>query len=106
MGIRKRGDKWLVTVELGNDELGVRRRAHATADTEEEAKRLEAKLQHDVYEGNHLKPSHETVASFCTRYLEDHSSSIAPSTRGLLRHLHQGSHRARSRPRGALPLHT
>jgi hypothetical protein len=81
MGIRRRGDEWLVTVELGTDELDVRRRAHATAESEDEAKRIEAKLKHDVYEGNHLKPSHETVASFCTRYLQDHSSSIAPSTR-------------------------
>jgi len=80
MGIRKRGDKWLVTAEGGRDEFGIRRRVCRTVDTEDEAKRLEAKLQHEVYEGRHIKPSAESVASFVQRYLDDHSDAIAPTT--------------------------
>ena len=80
MGIRKRGDKWLVTVESGLDELGVRRRICRAVDSEETAKRLLAKLQHEVYEGRHVQPSHETVPNFCLRYLEHHRPSVAPST--------------------------
>ena len=49
-------------------------------DTEEEAKRLEAKLQHEVYEGRHIQPSSESVAAFCARYLDDHEAGIAPTT--------------------------
>jgi integrase len=81
MGIRKRGDKWLVTVELGPDDLGYRRRVCRTAESEEEAKRILARLQHDVYEDRHIKPSQETVPVFCRRYLADHSASVAPATR-------------------------
>lgn len=80
MGIRRRGDKWLVTVELGRDELGYRRRAHATCDTESEAKREYARLSHEAYEGRHIKPSSESVASFCARYLADHKSGLRGST--------------------------
>jgi hypothetical protein len=36
-------------------------------------------LQNDVYEGTHIKPSHESVASFCARYLESRDK-LAPST--------------------------
>ena len=80
MGIRKRGEKWLVTAESGVDEFGVRRRVCRTVATEDEAKRLEVKLQHEIYEGQHVKPSTESVASFCARYLEDHRDAIAPTT--------------------------
>jgi hypothetical protein len=59
MGIRKRGEKWLVTAEAGRDVLGVRRRVTRTVDTEEEAKHLDVKLQHDIYSGRHVQPSHE-----------------------------------------------
>lgn len=80
MGIRKRGNRWLVTGESGRDELGVRRRVCRTVDTEDEAKRLDAKLQHTIYEGTHVRPSHESVAAFCQRYL-DSRDKLAPSTR-------------------------
>ena len=80
MGIRKRGDKWLVTAESGRDEFGMRRRVCRTVDSEEEAKRLDAKLQNDVYEGRHVKPSGESVPDFCQRYL-DGRDKLAPATR-------------------------
>jgi hypothetical protein len=80
MGIRKRGDKWLVTAESGLDEFGMGRRVCRTVDSEEEAKRLDAKLQYDVYEGRHVKPSGESVPDFCQRYL-DGRDKLAPATR-------------------------
>jgi hypothetical protein len=72
MGIRKRGEKWLVTAGSGVDEFGVCQRVCRDVATEDEAKRLEVKLQHGIYKGQHVKPSTESVASFCARYLEDH----------------------------------
>ena len=99
MGIRKRGDKWLVTAESGRDEFGVRRRVCRSVDTEDEAKRLDAKLQHEVYEGRHIKPSSESVAAFCQRFL-DGRDKIAPATRSryqaYLKHV--------KRDLGAVPL--
>ncbi len=99
MGIRKRGDKWLVTAESGRDEFGIRRRVCRSVDTEEEAKRLDAKLQHDFYEGRHIQPSSESVAAFCQRYL-DGRDRIAPATRSryqdYLKHV--------KRDLGAVPL--
>jgi integrase len=90
MGIRKRGNKWLVTAESGRDEFGIRRRVCRAVDTEEEAKRLDAKLQHDVYEGRHIKPSTELVPDFCQRFL-DGRDKLAPATRnryeGYLKHV-------------------
>jgi integrase len=80
MGIRKRGDKWLVTAEAGRDEFGVRRRVCRAVDSEDEAKRLDAKLQHEVYEDRHIQPSSESVATFCQRFL-DGRDKIAPATR-------------------------
>jgi integrase len=80
MGIRKRGDKYLVTAESGVDEFGVRRRVCRTVGTEDEAKRLEAKLQHEIYEGRHVQPSSESAAVFCQRFL-DGRDKIAPATR-------------------------
>ena len=77
MSFRKRDDKYLVTAEFGADELGVRRRVCRTVDTEDEAKRLDAKLQHEIYEGRHIQPSSESVAAFCARYLDDHEAGIA-----------------------------
>ena len=80
MGIRKEGDKWLVTAESGRDEFGVRRRVCRSVDSEEEAKRLDAKLQNEVYDGRHVKPSAESVAAFCQRFL-DGRDKLAPATR-------------------------
>ena len=98
MGIRKRGDKWLVTAESGRDEF-VARRVCRSVDTEDEAKRLDAKLQHEVYEGRHVKPSSETVAAFCQRFL-DGRDKIAPATRAR----HRAYLKHVKRDLGAVPL--
>ena len=99
MGIRKRGDRWLVTGESGRDELGVRRRVCRTVDSEDDAKRLDAKLQHSIYEGTHVRPSHESIAAFCQRYL-DSRDKLAPSTRTR----YEGYQKHVKRDLSAIPL--
>ena len=99
-GMRGRGDERLMTAESGRDEFGVRRRVCRAADNEDEAKRLDAKLQHEVYEGRHIKPSSESVAAFCQRFL-DGRDRIAPATRtryqAYLKHVKSARGRYRSR---------
>ena len=68
MGIRRRGDKFLVTVEMGRDERGVRRRHHVTCATEEDAKREEAVLTASVLTGTYVEPSTGTVAEFLAEW--------------------------------------
>jgi hypothetical protein len=80
MGISKRADKWLVTVELGRDSLAMRRRAHAACDSEDEAKRLYVSMQNEACAGRHIKPSREPVPVYCRRYLEGRER-LAPATR-------------------------
>ena len=58
-----------MTAGSGRDEFGTRRRVCRTVDSEEEAKRLDAKPQNDVCEGRHVKPSGESMPDFCRRYL-------------------------------------
>jgi hypothetical protein len=48
MGIRRRGKKFLVTVELGLDEHGVRRRKCVTCSTERAAEAIEAQLKAEI----------------------------------------------------------
>lgn len=69
MGYRKRGDRWLVTVELGRDERGVRRRKHLTCTSEEEAKREDAVLTAAVLTGTYVEDSGETMAEFLEEWL-------------------------------------
>ena len=64
MGIRKRGKAWLVTVELGMDERGVRRRKCVSCASEGDAKRVEANLTSEVLSGTYVEPSTATVAEF------------------------------------------
>ncbi len=72
MGIRRRGEKWLITAESGRDEFGVRRRVCRTVGAESGARRLDARLHHDVHERRHLKPSNESAPDFCKRHLDGH----------------------------------
>jgi integrase len=79
-GIRKRGDRWLVTVEAGLDERGVRRRICRTVATEDEAKRTLAKLRNEVYSGEWLDPTTITLGEFFGRWLPYKQGSVVPAT--------------------------
>ena len=68
MSIRKRGARFLVTVELGADAHGVRRRKHLTCATRAEAVRQEAVLRAEVVTAAYVEPSVETLAEFLTEW--------------------------------------
>lgn len=81
MGIRQRGDRWLVTVENGRDPHTYgRRRICRTVDSFDAAKRLEAKLKTSVYEGTHIKPATETLGEFSKRWLASIKHDVEAST--------------------------
>jgi integrase len=80
VGIRKRGTRWLVTVECGLGTDGVRRRRCVTCATEDEAKRTLAKLSNDVYSGSYVDPTDMRVAAFLERWLEYTESRVVPAT--------------------------
>ena len=88
-----------MTAEGGVDEFGIRRRVCRTVATEDEAKRLDAKLQHEIYEGRHIQPSSESVAAFCQRF-RDGRDRIAPATRSR----YQDYPKHVNRDLGAVPL--
>ena len=69
MGIRKRGKNWLVTVELGRDEKGIRRRDCVTCASEKEAIRKEAILAAEVARGIYFEPSTMTLGEFLKEWL-------------------------------------
>jgi integrase len=85
MSIRKRGERYLVTVELGTDERGVRRRKHATYATEQEALREEAVLRAEVLTGVYVEPSVETLAEFLAEWLTHVSRNRRQRTRDAYR---------------------
>lgn len=85
MSIRRRGERFLVTVELGTDECGVRRRKYLTFATEEEALREEAVLRAEVLTGAYIEPSVETIADFLTEWLPHASRSRRQRTRDAYR---------------------
>jgi len=80
MAIRRRGRKFLVTVELGRDERGVRRRKCVTCASEREAKRIEAELRAEVARGDYRAPSEITVAEFLRRWLDHVAARVTPPT--------------------------
>ncbi len=80
MGIRKRGSRWLVTVECGLGTDGIRRRRCVTCATEDDAKRTLAKLSNDVYSGAYVDVSDMRVAAFLERWLEYVESRVVPAT--------------------------
>jgi len=81
MGIRRRGKKWLVTVELGEDEKGIRRRKCLTCETEKEAARQEAILRGEVAKGSYVESSKETVSQFLDEWLSHVSREKRQRTR-------------------------
>lgn len=91
MAIRRRGNGWLVTVELGCDPItGKRRRAYFTTTTKREAGRKEARLRHEANTGLDVEPTKITLAQYLRRWLAAMRPNFTPSTckryEGLMRH--------------------
>lgn len=100
MGVRKRGKRWLVTVELGEDERGIRRRKCITCGTEGEAKRQEAILRGEVARGGYIEPSTDTLSEFLDEWLRHVSREKRQRTKDAYkttveRHLKPGLGRIR-----------
>lgn len=85
MSITRRGARWLVSVELGSDERGVRRRKYVTCATEADALREEAVLRAEVLTGAYVEPSMETLAEFLSEWLTHVSRSRRQRTRDAYR---------------------
>lgn len=91
MAIRRRGNGWLVTVELGCDpSTGKRRRAYFTTTTKREAGQKEARLRHEANTGLDVQPTKITLAQYLRRWLAAMHPNLTPSTykryEGLMRH--------------------
>ena len=80
MGIRKRGSRWLVTVELGLDEHGVRRRKCVSCATEGEAKTQLSVVSAEVLTGAYFDPTNLTTAAYLERWLEHIKPHVVPAT--------------------------
>jgi len=81
MTIRKRGDNWLVTVEIGKDPAtGRRRRNYVTVSSKREAEAEEAKLRHEAAMGLDLEPTRLTLAEYLVQWLDAVRGNVAPST--------------------------
>ncbi len=90
MSIRKRGDKYLVTVELGRDATGRRRRHCSTHDTEDDAKRAEAVARAKVATDEWVDETTMTVAAYLPRWLEQRRHSLEWATHDTYRQRIEG----------------
>jgi integrase len=80
MSVRKRGKSWLVTVELGRDEYGRRRRHCSTHATEREAKAAEAVAMGEVAKGEWFNESDISTGDFLDGWLEYIRPHVEAST--------------------------
>lgn len=83
MSIRKRGDKWLVTVELGRDESGRRLRDCSTHDTEKAAIAAESIAKGEIAKGEWFDETDLLCGPFLDGWLEHKKPHVAPSTHAM-----------------------
>ena len=80
MSTRKRGDKWLVTVELGRDRAGRRLRHCSTHGTEDAAKKAEAIAKAKVATETWISETSLTVDAYLVRWLAHRKHDLAWAT--------------------------
>lgn len=90
MSIRKRGDRWLVTVELGRDQTGRRRRHCSTHATEDAAKKAEAVARAKVATDSWVDESRVTVDAYLARWLESRERDLTWATHDTYRRRIEG----------------
>jgi Site-specific recombinase XerD len=80
--VRRRGDSWTVTVDLGRDPgTGKRRQATRTTHNKREAEALLVQLLHERDSGLERPTGRQTVMQYLERWLDDYVAvSVAPST--------------------------
>ena len=90
--VRRRGNSWTVTVDLGRDPgTGKRRQLFRSARTKHDAERLLVELLHERDSGLERPAGRQTVRQYLERWLDDYVAvSVAPSTashyRDIVRH--------------------
>lgn len=80
MSVRRRGERYLATVGLGRDKMGVPRRSCRTFDTEEEALDYVRRVKAQLVLGQWEDPSRITVAAYLERWIEYKAPKVAPAT--------------------------
>lgn len=80
MSIRKRGEKWLVTVELGRDVTGRRRRHCSTHATEDAAKKAESIARAKVATDSWVSETEMTVDAYLERWLKHRKRDLTYAT--------------------------
>lgn len=101
MSIRKRNDRWLVTVELGRDKSGRRRRHCSTHATEAAAKKAEAIARAKVAKDEWIDETQITVDAYLERWLAHRKRDLTWATWDTYRQRTEGRIH---RELGALPL--
>lgn len=80
MSVRKRGERYLATVGLGRDRMGVYRRTCRTFDTETEALDYERRVQAQLVLGQWKDTAKITVSAYLDRWIEYMQSRVVPAT--------------------------
>lgn len=79
--IRKRGNKYQLTVDTGVDEkTGKRRRHYSTYRTESDAQRALVKIIEEVEKGTYVKETNETVYDFLAEWFATSRRHLRPTT--------------------------
>ena len=78
--VRKRGKKWAVVVDLGQDEDGRRRQHWQTCNTKREAEAALTETLNKLDHQDFTEPSKQTVAGFFDEWLESTRTTIRAST--------------------------
>ena len=79
--IRKRGNKWVVVVDVGYNENGRRKqRWHSGFETKRDATRALTEIANRLQRGDYVEPSKVTLAVFLREWLAGVKATIRPST--------------------------
>jgi integrase len=79
--VRRRGKKWAVVVDVGNDEDGQRRqRWHSGYSTRRNAQEALTAILGQLQQGGYIEPSKQTLGQFMRQWLASIRASVRPST--------------------------
>ena len=79
--VRRRGQKWVVIVDVGYDENGKRKqRWHSGFETKRDASKALTEIANRLQRGDYVEPSKVTLAVFLREWLAGVKATIRPST--------------------------
>ena len=80
--IRRRGQKWVVVVDVGRDENGRRRQQwHSGFETKRDAAKALTEILGRLQGGTYIEPSRPTLASYLPAWLDSPRATPRPTTR-------------------------